>query len=147
MTQGGAPSVTLTKEDFAKDLKLIPTSPELWNARQNPSSADETKLRQRKTGESRWLATVSRLGICSGSARRASRVNAFQGSDAYRINDLVRTGRAWQKATILKYASPPHQKNRERGAVDEEIRTRGGRAGWSDAAYGDQSVEGKCFIS
>ena len=62
--------------------------------------------------------------------------------------------RDWQQATVLKYASPSHPW-RALGRSDkaqEDLRKGGERVhwglmtffGWSDAAYGGQSTEGKC---
>ena len=72
-------SVTLTQADFAKNLKLLPTPPELWAGRKETLSMDYIKLRQCKLGELFWVATVSRPDICS--SRIASRINALCGSD------------------------------------------------------------------
>ena len=46
-------SVTLTRADFAKNLKLLPTSPPLWAGRGDPLSIDYIKLGQRKSGDVR----------------------------------------------------------------------------------------------
>ena len=40
-----------------------------------------------------WLATVFRPDICARLARIATRIGALQGSDVYRINDLVETAK------------------------------------------------------
>ena len=40
-------SVTLSQEDFLKNLKFLPTSPKLWALRKEPLSMDDTKMRQR----------------------------------------------------------------------------------------------------
>ena len=37
----------------------------------------------------------------------AARANSLNGSDVYRINDLVFTEEEWRQATVLKYASAP----------------------------------------
>ena len=65
-------SVTLTQEEFAKNLQPVGTSPELWAARQKLLSPEDVKLRQCKLGELCWLATVSRPDICARLARIAS---------------------------------------------------------------------------
>ena len=52
-------SVTLTQADFAKNLELLPTSPELLAGRKNSLSMDDAKLRQCTSGELRWVSTVS----------------------------------------------------------------------------------------
>ena len=82
--------MTLTQEDFAKNLKLLSTSPALWTGRGNPLSRDYAKLRHYKLGELRWVATISRPDICARWARIAPKINALCGSDVYRINELVR---------------------------------------------------------
>ena len=43
-------SLTSTKADFAKNLKLFPTPPSFWAGRKEPLSMDYIKLRQRKLG-------------------------------------------------------------------------------------------------
>ena len=107
-----------------------------------------TKLRQRKSGELRWFATVSRPDIRARLARIVSRINALCGSDVYRIDELVRAAKEWQPATALMYASSSHpwkslgRDDRHQGALPkrgEEVH--GGSMtmeGWSGAAYGDQ---------
>ena len=95
------------------------------------------KLCQCKLGELCWLATVSRPDICARLARIASRINALTGSDVYRINDLVKTVKTWQKATQLKYASSL-QWDDPSGAM--------ALVGWSDAAYGNTTCVGKCRL-
>ena len=97
---------TSTRADFAKNLKLVLTPPSLWAGRREPLSMDYIKLRQRKSGESRLVATVSLPDICARLARVASRINALCGSDVRRTNELVRVVKDWQQATELKYASP-----------------------------------------
>ena len=58
-------SWTLTQEDFAKNLKLLPTTPSLWAGRKNPQPMDDTKLRQRTLGELCWVAAVSLPDMCA----------------------------------------------------------------------------------
>ena len=65
VAQGHDFSATLTQEDFTEDLKLSPTSPKLREGRKEPPSTDETDAHQRKLGELRWVATVSRLAFCA----------------------------------------------------------------------------------
>ena len=98
-------AATLTQEDFTNNLKTLPTSPELWAGRKEPLPLDETDLRRRKMGEPCWVATVSRPDVRARLARIASRINSLCGSDVYRINELVREVKKWQKATVLKDAS------------------------------------------
>ena len=74
----------------------------------------------------------------------------------YRTNELVRAAKAWQPATVLNYASPSHpwkalgRGGKVKGALRKRgERVRGGSmtlAGWSDAAYWDQSAEGGCRL-
>ena len=98
-----------------------------------------------------WLATVSRPDICARLARIASRINALQGCDVYRIDELVKIAREWQQATELTYVSssqlgpgnlaPRDAKMRHRrGKVNGNTRT---LAGWSAAAYRGQSSLGQ----
>ena len=139
-------SATLTEADFAKNVKLLPTSPEPWAGRREPSSLDHIKLRQCKLGELCWVATVSRPDLCARLARIASRINALCGSDVCRIHGLVRAVKDWQQATVLKYAPPSHPwKTLGRSdRVAGELKERGGQVhggsmtmvGWSDAACG-----------
>ena len=149
-------SATATQAGLTEDMKLLPTSPELWAGREKPQSMEHIKLRQCKLGELFWDATVSRPDICACLARIASRINALCGSDVYRINELVWAAKAWQQATVLKFASTSHlwkslgQNDRLQGA----LQTRGEQVhggwlttpGWPDAAYGGQSTEGKCQV-
>ena len=100
--------VTLTQEDLAKNLKLLPTSPALWAGRTAPFSMDYIELRQCKLGEVCWVTAVSRPDICARLARIASRIDALCGSDVFRIDELVRVTRDWQQATALECASPSH---------------------------------------
>ena len=99
-------SATLTKKEFAQNLKRPPTTLQSWAAWQKTLSPEKIKLRQCKLRKLRWLAAASRPDICARSARIASRVNSPQGSDVYRINDLARTVEAWRKASTLKYWDP-----------------------------------------
>ena len=114
---------------------------------------DYIKLRQRMSGELRWVAAVSRQDICARPARIATKINALCGGDAYRINELFRVAKDWQQAAVLNYAASSHP----RGAlgrgdkVQGVARKRGERVhggltalvGWADAAFGDQLAEGK----
>ena len=144
-------SVISTQVAIVKKLKLIPTASELPNAPQKPASADETALCQGKMNEAFRSATVFRPGICARLARLAYRVDASQGPNLPRINDVVWTVKEWWKATILKYAAASRPKDRERGPAGEEMRARGGTVrrgttllvGWSGNAYRDQLAEGE----
>ena len=103
LAQEASSSVTLTQEDFAKNLQLLGTSPQLWAARQKLLPPEVLKLRQCKSGELCCLPTVSRLDVCARLARFASRINSLEGADVFRINDLVKTVKNWQPATVLRY--------------------------------------------
>ena len=70
-------SATLTQADFTKDVKFLPTPPAFRAGRKEPSSMEYIELRQRKFGELRWVATVSRPDICARLARIASRISAL----------------------------------------------------------------------
>ena len=136
-------SVALTLAGFMENAKLFPAPPGLWAGRKEPLSMECIDLRQCKLGESRRAATVPRPGICAGLPRIASRINALCGSDVYRINELVRAAKDWQRATVLKYASSANSwKTLGRGdRVKGALRKRGDRAhgksmtmvGWSYA--------------
>ena len=71
LAQGKDFSATSTHADFAKKLKLLPTSPEIWDGRKEPLSTDYIELRQSKLGRLRWVATASRPDIAARSARLA----------------------------------------------------------------------------
>ena len=117
---------------------------------------DHTKLRQYKVGQLRWFAAASRPDIRARLARIASRINALRGSDAYLIKKLTRVAKAWQQATVLKYASPSHPwKILGRGdRARQDLRNRGEKVhsgsrplvGLSDAASGGHSTEGRCRL-
>ena len=84
---------------FTKNLQPLGTSPQLWAARQKLLPPEDVELRQCKLGKLCWLGTASRPDICARMARMASCINAIQGGDVYRINDLVKTAEKWQPAT------------------------------------------------
>merc|ERR1712215_525615 len=130
------------------------TSPQLWAARQKLLSPEDVKLCQCKLGELCWLATVSRPDICARLAQLSSKGNELQGSDIYRINALIKSVKADQPRTILKYASssfplfPAGTDRRGRPRSYGERLSSGALSlvGWSDAAYGDLSQNGKCRL-
>ena len=68
-------SVTLAREDFAKNLKPLPTCLALWEGRENPLSMDDTGMRQcrvSRVGLPRFLYQISvlvRRGLPQGSMR------------------------------------------------------------------------------
>ena len=154
LSQGSDFSVRLTQLAFTGNLLPMDTSPILWADRQKPLD-DENKLRcQCKLGELCWLAPVSKPDICASLANIASRANALQGSDIYRINDLIKTIKLWQPRTVLKYESSSNPLFPPTGDSLGRFRARGERlhkgtltlAGWSDAAYGGLSEEGRCRL-
>ena len=111
-------------------------------------------MRQCKLGELCLLATVPRPDICARLARTASRVNSLQGSDVYRINDLVKTVKVWQQAAMLKNWSASHAGKHGKGLEAGKMRQRSTTihsgtmtlVGWSDAAYADRPTPGKCRL-
>ena len=70
----------------------------------------------------------------------------------FRINELVRVVKDWQRATVLTYASSSHPwKTLEWGGrAKKDLRYRGGKVrrgpmsivGWSDAAFGTSRLKG-----
>ena len=152
LAQEGDFLVKLTQEEFATNLKPLPTSPEPPAARQQPLCPEDIESRQFMLSELRCPAAVSRPAVCARRARIASGVNSSQVSDVHRINGLVKTVKVWQQATVLKSASPSHPWASALRDADGRMRARGDRihcgaaslAGRPDAAYGDQSAEGKC---
>ena len=154
LKQDHAPSATLTQSGFTTNLQPISTTPKLWAARQKLLSPEDAHMCQRKLGDLCWLATVSRPDIRARLARATSRINSLQGSDVYRINDLIKTAKPWQTATALKYVSSSLQGGTSSNPKGEKPRQRQGGihncttylAGWPDAAFGDQSSLGKCRL-
>ena len=100
LAQDGNFSATITQGELAKNLQTLLTSPQLRAARQKLLSPEDAKLRQCKLGELSCLSAVARPDICAKLARIASCINALQGGDAYRINDLVATVGKWRPATV-----------------------------------------------
>ena len=78
----------------------------------------------------------------------------LQGSDVYRINDLIKTVKVRQLRAILKFASSsfplipsgPDTKGRHRAREERLQEGTLTLAGWSDATYGDLSQNGKCRL-
>ena len=102
---------------------------------------------QWKLGEPRWVATVSRLDICARLAKIASRIKSRRRSDVYRINELVRAAKEWQKAPPHSWVSPGFEGKAKGDLGNRREKLRGGTSsvvGWSDAGYGDQLAGGKC---
>ena len=108
LAQEGEFPVTHAQDEFAQNLKLLPTSPQLWAARQTTLDIEDVKLRHCKPGELCRFTTVSGPDICVRLARITSRVDSFLRSDVYRINDPAMAVKLCQQAAILKYLSSPH---------------------------------------
>ena len=100
------------------------------------------------------MAIVSRLDICARLSRIATRIKSLRGVDVFRINDVVKTVKNWQPATVLKYymsgkfgqctlaprtGDEPHRK----GAIHGNAMTLVGRSG---AACEDQSSISTCRL-
>ena len=69
---------------------------------------------------------IPRPDKCARLARIAPRVNSPQGSDVYRIKDLVKTVKAWQEASALKYWSSSDAGEPGEGSEEREMRQRSG---------------------
>ena len=102
----------------------------------------------------RRLAAEERPEICARLAPVAARVNAIQGIDIDRIDDSIKTVEERRKATKLKRALSFHPREFAHGDADGKVRTREEKArcgtvtsaGWSDAAYGDHTSDGRCRL-
>ena len=127
--------VQFTQENFTKSPTPIPTSPALWPSRKCPPSLEAINEHQRKLGNLRWLATVSRQGARARLARVAARVSSVP-------------SRKRKRSANMEH-SPSHRIKPERGDVDGRTGAQGGKeqrgttllAGWPDAAYGAQTSE------
>ena len=81
-------------------------------------------------------------------ARIACRINALQGGDVYRVNDLAKTAKRWQPATVSKYVSSGKFGQGTLAPRVGDVRLRGEKingdamtlVGWSDAAFGASPV-------
>ena len=101
-------------------------------------------MRHCKPGELRRLATVSMPDTCA----------RLKGSRIYRIADLIKTAKEWQKIRILKYASSSLPSEPSPGNAAGEMRTRGEKAhcgsttpaGWSDEGQRNQTGLGSCRL-
>ena len=104
---------------------------------------EEIRICQCRLGELCQLATASRPDIYALLARLAARVNSLLGGNVYRKNDLAKTEKKCQRATVSKYASMPRPFTPARGEVDGRMGARSGEvqhgtmtlAGWPNAAY------------
>ena len=149
---GGDFSVKLTRVAFTQNPQPFPTSEGLWAARQKILSPEDIELRRSKLGELCWSATVSQPDIRARLQRITTRANFLRGGDiATRADDLVKTVKARQHSAPLRYSSSSNPGAPARGDADGRIRSRGDTiycgtlplVGWSGAAYGDKSAEGK----
>ena len=144
-------SVTLTRGKFTQVLGPIPITKDLWESRRRPPSSEEIQVCRCKWGELRSLSTETRPDICARLAHKAARVNSLLGGNIYRINDMAKTVKESQQATVLKYASKSHSVSPVRGNIDARIRAKGEKvhcgmmtlAGCSDAPYEDQTSRGR----
>ena len=111
-------------------------------------------MRQGKLGELCCLATVSRPDICATLARIAPQITSLRSVDVFRINDLVKTVREWQPATVSKnfafgkmdQGSSARPRNDERHCKEKIHGDAMALVGWSDASYEDQSSLGTCRL-
>ena len=101
MAQDSDFPVSATQHAFTQNLLTLPTSSQLWAARQKTLPLEDIKLRQRKPGQTK-PARVSRPDFRARLARIALRVNSLQGAGAYRFNDLEKTVEVRRQAAILK---------------------------------------------
>ena len=69
LAQDSISPVTLSQDEFAKNLHSLPTAPKLRAARQQSLSPEDVELRQRKLCELCSLATAPRPDICARLAR------------------------------------------------------------------------------
>ena len=95
----------IAQEVFAGDLQLLLTATELWNRRQRNLDPEEVLTCQCELGDVCWVAAVSLPDICARPAVLVAKVSYSQRSDAYRINDLIRTAKQRQGRVILSYSS------------------------------------------
>ena len=93
---------------FTDALDAISTKTDLLASRQRPLSMEDIWARQCDLGVLRRLATVSRADICATLAHLAAKVKTLRGGDVFRINDLIKTVKARQRATVLAYESRVH---------------------------------------
>ena len=147
-------SVEITQKNFTDILSPIPTSPSLWKVRNRPLDDEELQVCQSKLGELCWLATVSRPDICARLARFSSNLNGLQVIDIYRINDLIKKVKMGQSDHTLKYHfGLPASTRRSLQHPDKDW---GKTApihegammlvGWSDAAFGTHTQDGRCRL-
>ena len=128
-------AVKTNQEEVVSNSEPLLTPPDLRAACRELLPQEDIKLRQRKLGELFGLAALFRPDICARPGRIAARFNSLRRSDVYRINDLARTAQEWQKAAVLKYATPSHPGAQSRGDTDGRRRARGAKI-----HYGTMSV-------
>ena len=126
-------SLEISQKVVADEIDLLPTSAELWNQRHFPLGPEEVLFRQCKLGDLCWPAAVSRPDIRIRAAVLAANVSSLHGYDVYWINDLIRSVKRRQAEVILENSSKLEVNH---------MRT----VGWSDAAFGDPSENGKCRL-
>ena len=147
-------SVEVSQKNFTDLLSPIETSPSLWKDRNRPLDDEELQVCQSKLGELCWLATVSRPDICARLARFSSNINGLQVIDMYRINDLIKKVKMGQDDYNLKYQagmlanSRPSLQNPDRdwGKTTPIHENTMMMVGWSDAAFGTHTQEGRCRL-
>ena len=143
-------SATLTRGDFAENLKSLPASLKFRPGNRGPLSGDGAKMRQCKSGELRRLATVSRPDTRAGLAKVASRIKSRGGSDVYRSgNGVAKSG-----GVDVRNALSPVKWGGYSGEALDDMRKMGEKmhcgamsvVDWWDAVSGDQSAGGKCRL-
>ena len=104
-----------------------------------------------KLGDLCWLATASRPDICARLTRSSANLNNLQVVDVYRIHDLIKTVKLWQKRCTLKYpaglAKPvkcaplplDYVWGRSRPIHEGTMML----VGWSEAAFGPRGQDGR----
>ena len=118
------------------------------------SSSPELQVRQSKLGGLCWLFTVPRPNICARLARFPAKLNGLKVIDIYRINDLIKTVKKWQSECALKYfagllqpvwraLSCPDAEWGESRPIPEDSML---LVGWSDAASGTHTQDGRCRL-
>ena len=123
-----------------------------WPARIFAHCRPDIRARQARYSCAPGASGLPRVRIVVRARRALPRaLTLLQGSDIYRVDDLAKTEEEWRQATVLRYACSSHRRAPARGDFDGRMRARGGgmqcgamsTEGWSDAAYGDQSPEGR----
>ena len=126
----GDSSVATTHEALTDELRLLPTSADLWQHRKRALGPGGIHDCRCKLGELFRLAAESQPDICARLALLAAKETSLQASDVYRVYDLIRTARQRQAKAISTFNSYLDINNTF-------------SAGWSDAAYGGKSEDGR----